>query len=269
MFILVFNAGSTSLKFGLFADSDCGQLASGSLDWAGGDRHHALLTLRTAQQAARTRTVDVPEDPAAVGFALEVLAEAKPGGTETLAAIGIVGHRVVHGGADFPQSVLIDEAVRESIARWSELRHCTIRRALAAIAGGPGGTAARTASGGLRYGLFCEPAAAVHVYPLPYAWYADWGVRRFGFHGISHQYCAARAAEIVGRDPVALRIVNCHLGGGCSAAAIRGGSAVAMTMGFTPLEGLMMATRPGSLDPGILPHVQRRPRVRRKTWMQP
>ena len=90
------------------------------------------------------------------------------------------------------------------------------------------------------------------VYPLPYEWYAEWGIRRFGFHGINHAYCAQRAAELLQRDPAGLRIVSLHLGNGCSAAAVAGGRPVATTMGFTPLEGLMMGTRPGSIDPGIL-----------------
>ena len=106
--------------------------------------------------------------------------------------------------------------------------------------------------------FFAHLPPRAHVFPLPYAWYSEWGVRRFGFHGISHQYCAARAAEILDRDPAGLRIINCHLGGGCSAAAIHGNVAVASTMGFTPLDGLMMATRPGALDPGIFSHVERR-----------
>jgi acetate kinase len=96
-----------------------------------------------------------------------------------------------------------------------------------------------------------------HVYPLPYKWHTDWGVRRFGFHGISHAYCAERAAQLLGgaRD---WRVVVCHLGHGCSASAVLGGRARATTMGFTPMEGLMMATRSGSVDPGILVHALRR-----------
>ena len=97
-----------------------------------------------------------------------------------------------------------------------------------------------------------------YVYPLPYEWYTDWGVRRFGFHGISHAYCAGRAAELLGGDAAKIRLVICHLGNGCSAAAVRGGVALDTTMGYTPMEGLMMGTRSGSVDPGILLHVQRR-----------
>jgi acetate kinase len=93
---------------------------------------------------------------------------------------------------------------------------------------------------------------------LPYEWYEKWGVRRFGFHGISNAYCAGRAAEMLGRGLSELRIVTCHLGGGCSVTAVRGGAPVVTTMGMTPLGGIMMGTRSGSIDPGILIHLQRR-----------
>jgi acetate kinase len=259
MSILVFNAGSSSLKFGLFSDPACALLASGSIDWAGGDRHHALLAWRTSEEmAAQSRTVDVPDDAAAVRTAMEALAEAHPDGAHTLSAIQVVGHRVVHGGAEFPESVLIDDAVKQSIARWSELAPLHNPPALATICAAEAALPQARQVAVFDTAFFAHLPPRAHVYPLPYAWYADWGVRRFGFHGISHRYCAARAAEILRRDPAGLRIVNCHLGGGCSAAAIQGGAAVAMTMGFTPLDGLMMGTRPGSLDPGILIHVQRR-----------
>src|SRR5262249_49062549 len=99
------------------------------------------------------------------------------------------------------------------------------------------------------------PEAAA-VYPVPYAW-TEQGVRRYGFHGISHQYCAERAAQILKRDLASLRMITCHLGNGCSLAAIQGGRSVDTTMGFTPLEGLMMGSRSGSVDPGILLHLLR------------
>ena len=99
-----------------------------------------------------------------------------------------------------------------------------------------------------------EPAA--YVYPGPYSWLED-GVRRYGFHGINHQYCAGRAAELLGRDPASLQLIICHLGNGASLAAVRGGKSVDTTMGFTPLEGLMMGTRSGSIDPGILVYLIR------------
>jgi len=102
------------------------------------------------------------------------------------------------------------------------------------------------------------PAAA--VYPGPYEWFTE-GIRRYGFHGINHQYCAGRAARLLKRDPKTLRLITCHLGNGCSLAAIRGGHSIDTTMGFTPLEGLMMGTRSGSIDPGILSYLLRRGRL--------
>ena len=259
MSILVFNAGSSSLKFGLFTDPNCALLVSGALDWVSGDQHQAMLTLRTAEEIVmQSRTVDVPDDPASVYCALQALAEARPEGEQTLAGVQVVGHRVVHGGAEFSQSVLIDGAVKQSIARWSALAPLYNPQALATI------SAAEVALPHARHvavfdtAFFAHLPPRAHVYPLPYAWYSDWGVCSFGFHGISHQYCAGRAAEILRRNSAGLRVINCRLGTGCSAAAIHGNVAVATTMGFTPLNGLMMSTRPGSLDPGILPHIERR-----------
>src|SRR5262249_32698394 len=99
---------------------------------------------------------------------------------------------------------------------------------------------------------------AARVYPLPSAWTRDWGLRRYGFHGLSHAYCAGRAAGMLGRSAAGTRLVICHLGNGCSASAVRDGVCLDTTMGFTPLEGLMMGTRSGSVDPGLLLHVLRR-----------
>ena len=259
MSILVFNAGSTSLKFGLFTDPACELLVSGSIDWAGGDRHRALLALCKAEEtAAQSRTVDVPEDPAAVHCAIQALAEA-------------ASRRRAEAGGDpgrgAPCRSRRSRVLRERAdRRRGEAGHRPLVRAgpVAQSAGvgghhrGGGRTAARAASGGLRYGLLRALPPRAHVYPLPYAWYAEWGVRRFGFHGISHQYCAGRAAEILrsrsGRAadhqlPPGRRL----LGSGHPRQA-----AVATTMGFSPLDGLMMGTRPGSLDPGIFAHVERR-----------
>jgi acetate kinase len=97
----------------------------------------------------------------------------------------------------------------------------------------------------------------VVVYPLPYDWFEKEGIRRYGFHGISHRYCAHRAAQILGKDLSSLRLITCHLGNGCSLAAIRGGRSIDTSMGFTPLEGVMMGSRSGSVDPGILFYMQR------------
>jgi acetate kinase len=164
----------------------------------------------------------------------------------------VVGHRVVHGGSTFSRAVLIDDAVVAEIADLTDLAPLHQPRALAGI------TAARRALPGVP-GVACfdtafhaemPPAAA--CYALPEAWTRQFGLRRYGFHGLSHGYAARRAAELLGRDVAGLRLVTCHLGAGASLAAVWAGRSVDTTMGFTPLEGLVMATRSGSVDPGLI-----------------
>jgi acetate kinase len=243
--ILVFNAGSSSLKFEVFDDGAKGSLGGGSMDWSGGGETASMR--------------------AAVSQALDNL---KQGGLlssdrrEVIAA----GHRVVHGGTRFQDAVVIDQSVRKAVAELAELAPLHNPPALESI------LAAQEALPNVPHvavfdtAFFSKLPARAYVYPGPYEWFTEWGIRRFGFHGISHEYCAQRAAQMLGADsrradtPVRTcsRIVICHLGHGCSATAVREGEAVATTMGFTPLEGLMMGTRTGSIDPGILLHLQQR-----------
>ncbi len=163
-----------------------------------------------------------------------------------------VAHRVVHGGSTFREAVRIDDSVVEAIARLTDLAPLHQPRALAGIEAArrmlpdvPGVACFDTA---FHAGL---PHAAAR-YALPGQWTANFGLRRYGFHGLSHAYAAGRAAELLGRETAALRIVTCHLGAGASLAAVRKGRSVDTTMGFTPLEGLVMATRSGSVDPGLI-----------------
>ncbi len=255
--ILVINSGSSSLKFGLFAADSGDSLCRGIIDWAG-EPGRAELRLRGASFAELKQFVAVRTHGEAVGVAVRTLQDTSCGAAVPASPIIAIGHRVVHGGTLFRDSVLIDERVRTGIAELTTLAPLHNPPALAAIA------AAEAALPGVpQVAVFDTaffnslPPKAV-LYPLPYEWFTDWGVRRFGFHGISHAYCAQRAAELLGRPLRELRLVICHLGNGCSASAVCGGQAVATTMGFTPLDGLMMGTRPGSLDPGILLHVQQR-----------
>ena len=164
----------------------------------------------------------------------------------------VVGHRVVHGGSTFSRAVRIDDTVVAAIASLTDLAPLHQPRALAGI------EAARRALPAVP-GVACFdtafhaglPAAAAR-YALPAEWTRRLGLRRYGFHGLSHEYAARRAAELLGRDPVGLRLVTCHLGAGASLAAVWEGRSVDTTMGFTPLEGLVMATRSGSVDPGLI-----------------
>jgi acetate kinase len=160
-----------------------------------------------------------------------------------------VGHRVVHGGSRFSAPVVIDDDVRAALGALTNLAPLHQPPALAAI------DAVRRARPGLRAVACFDTAfhaglpAAASTYPLPKAWRERWEVRRYGFHGLSHGWAARRAGELV---PGATRVVSCHLGAGASLAAIRDGRSVDTTMGFTPLEGVVMATRSGSVDPGLL-----------------
>jgi acetate kinase len=224
--VLVLNAGSSTLKFSLFSGRSAEVAADGTLEHLPGDAVPAILASIRSHLAA---------DP-----------------------VEAVGHRVVHGGRAFTESVLIDNRVMGEITRLSELAPLHNPRALAAIG------AARKAIPGVPQvavfdtAYFADLPPDRHVYPLPYEWYEKRGVRRFGFHGISHAYCAGRAAEFLVLPEADFRVVTCHLGNGCSATATHGGKAVATTMGFTPLEGLMMGSRAGSVDPGILLHAMER-----------
>jgi acetate kinase len=172
--------------------------------------------------------------------------------------IDVVGHRIVHGGPVYRESTALTPEVRKAIAEQVEFAPAHNRFELEAVQTvdrivGPDVLQIAVFDTGFHKTL--EPAA--YVYPGPYSWLED-GVRRYGFHGINHQYCAARAVSMLpGRDPASLKLIICHLGNGASLAAVKGGKSVDTTMGFTPLEGLMMGTRSGSIDPGILVYLIR------------
>lgn len=255
--ILVINSGSSSLKFGLFAAGSGDNPIQGIVDWAG-EIGHAELRLRGPSFPELTQSVAVQTHGEAFDIALRAILETSAAKEGAASLIKAVGHRVVHGGTSFRESVLVDVGVRSAIAELAPLAPLHNPHALTAIA------AAEAALPGIPQvavfdtAFFMSLPLKAFLYPLPYEWFTDWGVRRFGFHGISHAYCAQRAAELLDRPLRELRLIICHLGNGCSASAVSGGQAVATTMGFTPLDGMMMGTRPGSLDPGILLEVQLR-----------
>jgi acetate kinase len=182
---------------------------------------------------------------------LEPVLASVPGGVD------IVGHRIVHGGPVYRESVFLTADVRAAIAREVEFAPAHNRFELEAVQ-----TVDRAL--GMKIPQVAVFDTAFHVtlppdaytYAGPYAW-LERGIRRYGFHGVSHQYAARRAADLLGRDPQALKLVTCHLGNGASLAAVQAGKSIDTTMGFTPLEGLMMGTRSGSIDPGILIYLLR------------
>jgi acetate kinase len=181
------------------------------------------------------------------------------GRTQALASadeIDVVGHRVVHGGPHFEDPVLITTEVKSAIAgasAFAPLHNAAELEGMAIIEKLLGAVPQVAV---FDTGFHRKMPLSAAVYPGPYEWFTS-DIRRYGFHGINHQYCAVRAARLLGRDVKSLRLVTCHLGAGCSLAAIREGQSVDTTMGFTPLEGLMMGTRSGSVDPGILTYLMR------------
>lgn len=248
MSILVINAGSTSLKFGLFDDGAVRVLGRGSIDWADGHRESAHLRYTSQAGGHRQERVSVPDNPTAARVAISSLDERH--------AIHAVGHRVVHGGAAFESSKRIDARIKAEMARLATLAPLHNPPALDAIDAAEALLTNVPQVAVFDTAFFARlPARAIH-YPLPYDWHARWGIRRFGFHGISNTYCLEQASHLLNRPPGELRVVTCHLGGGCSVTAVDHGQPLATTMGFTPLEGLMMGTRSGSIDPGLLLHLE-------------
>jgi acetate kinase len=254
MSILVINAGSSSLKFGLFNASAEHSLASGLIDWTA-EPGKAGLVIRPREGPELRSRVDVADHRGAVTHAVRFLAESKALVQEP--GIEVVGHRVVHGGTVFRDSVRIDSSVKAALAGLAELAPLHNPPALEAIEAAQASLPDRPQVAVFDTAFFAHLSPRAYVYPVPYEWYTEWGVRRFGFHGISHAYCTGRAGELLGRDSDGRRLVICHLGNGCSATAVHAGRAIATSMGFTPMEGLMMGTRAGSVDSGVLLYVQR------------
>ncbi|HEX2222393.1 MAG TPA: acetate/propionate family kinase [Candidatus Limnocylindria bacterium] len=226
MRILVLNAGSSSLK--------------GSVVEEPGER--------TLASAETDRGVDASRS----GGAREAVAELLEALGGAGADVEAVGHRVVHGGTRFRDAVEIDDDVLGAIRALTELAPLHNAVAAETIAAArellPG--VAQVACFDTAFHASLPEEAA--VYPLPWAWYAEWGIRRFGFHGLSVAWSVRRAAELLGRPAASLRLVVAHLGSGCSVTAVEGGRSADTSMGYTPLEGLMMGTRAGSVDPGVL-----------------
>jgi len=253
--ILAFNSGSSNLKFGCFEADTLRILAAGSIDWRGGARSAVVVDGDGAEIFRRETAID--GHGAAVQESLRLLkiagVVAAAGGRSQFSA---VGHRVVHGGTRFRASTVMNPGTRAAMRELAELAPLhnppaleIIDSAVAELPGVPQIAVFDTA-------FFIDLPRWAYVYPLPYDWFTEWGIRRFGFHGLSHDYCASRTAELDPRRE-GLNLISCHLGHGCSATAVRDGKAAATTMGFTPLEGLMMGTRPGSIDAGILVYLAR------------
>jgi acetate kinase len=252
MKVLLLNAGSSSLKFSLLESADEKELAHGLGDWAGEETRYHYEGPDGQEHSA---TVSWRGPGPAVRQALHDLTHTEPIALPRLTELAAVGHRVVHGG-DFTEAVRITPEVQEKLKSLTELAPLHNPPSLETLA------AAQAELPNLQHIAVFDTAfhatmpPEARTYTVPRVWTNDWKIRRYGFHGLSHAYCARRAAQMLNRPLEQLRLVICHLGHGCSATAIEGGRSIDTTMGFTPLEGLMMGTRSGSIDPAVVTYVQ-------------
>jgi acetate kinase len=263
--VLVLNCGSSSLKFQL-VDTDLERaeqgtdrvLAKGLVDDIGGA---GILKLEAAGRPPVTETAEILEHKIAVERVVQWLCRPEGGVLRSRGDIHAIGHRVVHGGERFHESVRIDSAVLEGIEAcfdMAPLHNPPNVKGYRAARELLGDGVPQVAVFDTSFHQTMPPAA--YMYGLPYLLYERHGIRRYGFHGTSHRFVSRRLSALLGRraDDPGLRLLTCHLGNGCSVAAIRGGRSVDTSMGFTPLEGLVMGSRSGDLDPAILPHLMRK-----------
>ena len=263
MRILVLNGGSSSFKC-WFRNLPEAALPidppqpewSARAEWS---RHSGAAEIRIvrADGAKVERKMQVKAPVAVLEPVLESLWKGDAACVDGPSAIDVIGHRIVHGGPRYRASTALTPEVRDAIASEVEFAPAHNRFELEAIE-----TVDRVVGRGVLQtatfdtGFHATLVPAAYTYPGPYDW-LEQGIRRYGFHGINHQYASRRAAELLDRDLHTLRIIVCHLGNGASLAAVRDGKSVDTTMGFTPLEGLMMGTRSGSIDPGVVIYLQR------------
>jgi acetate kinase len=251
--IMAINAGSSSLKFQLFEMPSENVITKGLVERIG--MNDSVFTI-SVQDEKVTDTLNIPNHEVAVELLLEKLIQHKI--INSFDEIDGVGHRVVHGGETFNKSVLITDEVIEELDKLSELAPLHNPANITGI------VAVKKILGNI-------PAVAVfdtafhqtmpnnaYLYSLPYEYYENYGARRYGFHGTSHQYVSERAAEMMERPLEELRLISCHVGNGASITAIQGGKSIDTSMGFTPLAGVTMGTRSGDVDPALIPYIMQK-----------
>ena len=245
--ILVCNAGSSSLKFSLFDAEDEVLLADGGVDWL---TKPARLVFRAANQPEIREELKLEKHADAVARILDDLQAGSSAALQSPEGLRAVGHRVVHGGERYTSAALITPEVKRAIEELTELAPLHNPASLEGINAVEQVLPKVPQVAAFDTAFHATLSEAARTYPLPRKWTREWGIRRYGFHGLSHSYCAGQAAKIIGRQ--GLRLVIAHLGNGASVSAVCNGVCVDTSMGFTPLEGLMMATRSGTVDPGLL-----------------
>ena len=250
MKILVLNCGSSSIKYQLIdMDNNAKVMAKGLLERIGlemGEFTHKYNGEKHYEQ------LPIPDHTAGIKIVLNALTDAKMGVISDLKEIDAVGHRVAHGGEAFPQSAVISDAVIAEIEKLRDIAPLHIPGSLAGIHAMqevlPGVPMAAVFDTSFHLTMPAES----YLYAIPYEYYQKYRIRRYGFHGTSHKFVAENAAKMIGKDWKDLKIVTCHLGSGASIAAVKNGKSVDTSMGFTPVEGLVMGSRCGDIDAGAV-----------------
>ena len=263
MKILILNAGSSSQKSCLYdlenvlPDTPPEPIWEASIDWT---HHQGFAEIKVKPQHSKVLEEEIVATSRSeiITHMLETLWSGETPVLQSPSEVDIIGHRVVHGGAEYRQSTLINEQVKDAIAKLATFAPVHNPANLEGI------NAAEKLFENIPQVAVFDTAFHAHLSPAAYTYaiptkYTEQGIRRYGFHGISHQYCCDRTAKILDRKAEDLRLITCHLGNGCSLAAIRNGQSIDTTMGFTPLEGLVMGSRSGSIDAGILIHLLSQP----------
>lgn len=250
--ILVCNAGSSSFKFSFFDAEDEVLLAEGGIDWL---RKPTRLLFRQADRQEIREDLKLEKHADAVVRILEYLQAGQSAALDSLEDLRAVGHRIVHGGNRYSSAVLITAEVKRTIEELTELAPLHNPASLHGITAVEQALPRVPQVAAFDTAFHASLSEAARTYPVPKKWTREWGIRRYGFHGLSHSYCTGQAAKMLGRP--SLRLVIAHLGNGASLSAVRDGICIDTSMGFTPMEGLMMATRSGTIDPGILIYLLR------------
>ena len=250
MNVLVLNCGSSSVKYKLFQMPEGKVLAQGGVEKLG--LADSFLKFKLPSGEKVTLEKDMPEHTVAIDFILKTITGSEYGCIKSLSEIDAVGHRLVHGGDKFSESVVITDEVVENVKKCIDLAPLHNPSTLKGVA-----AVTELIPGVPQVGVFdtafpqTMPQRAF-MYALPYEYYEKYGVRRYGFHGTSHRFVSKRACEFLGLDYNKVRIITAHIGNGASMCAIKDGKCIDTTMGLTPTEGLMMGTRVGDVDPGAL-----------------
>ncbi len=255
MKILVINCGSSSLKFQLIDSDTEAVICKGLCERIGIEGSQIVYTPEGKDKI--TKVEPMPDHNRAIELVIEALTNDE-NGVVSLDEIGAVGHRIVHGGEKFTKSVVIDEEVIGAIEDVSDLAPLHnpanligIRACQKVMPSVPMVAVFDTA-------FHQTMPQEAYLYGLPYSYYEKYGIRRYGFHGTSHSYVSKRAAQILGKDAADLKIIVCHLGNGASVSAVDGGKCVDTSMGLTPLEGLIMGTRTGDIDPSVVEFIMKK-----------